>query len=132
MSKTVLVCGGRYYDNAVAVHGALANIDRVHGVNRIVTGGCGGADALGEEWAEMHDVSVSTYIPNWVRHGKAAGPLRNQEMLEKEKPDLIIAFPGGKGTADMVRRGRKAGVEVLEINEPPTFVTAEQRSEPNG
>jgi hypothetical protein len=39
--------------------------------------------------------------------------MRNQAMLDYGKPDLVVAFPGGKGTADMVRRARVAGVKVL-------------------
>jgi hypothetical protein len=30
-------------------------------------------------------------------------------------PDLVVAFPGGRGTADMVRRAKAAGCEVLEV-----------------
>ena len=47
---------------------------------------------------------------DWTKHGKAAGPIRNQKMLD-ECPDLVVAFPGGKGTADMVRRAMKAGID---------------------
>jgi hypothetical protein len=45
-----------------------------------------------------------------------AGPLRNYQMLEEGKPDLVVAFPGGGGTKDMVRRAVKAGVSVHEVN----------------
>ena len=37
-------------------------------------------------------------------------------MLDEGKPDLVIAFPGGKGTADMARRAREAGIEVIEVS----------------
>ena len=48
---------------------------------------------------------------DWKKYGKKAGPLRNQQMLEEGKPDLVVAFPGGNGTADMVRRAKKANIE---------------------
>jgi hypothetical protein len=60
-------------------------------------------------------VPVSAHPADWFSHGKAAGPIRNQEMLAMEAPALVVAFPGGRGTADMVRRARKAGVDVLEV-----------------
>jgi hypothetical protein len=47
--------------------------------------------------------------------GRKAGPIRNQRMLDEHAPDLVVAFPGGRGTADMVRRARKSGVEVAKI-----------------
>ncbi len=50
----------------------------------------------------------------WMKYGKAAGPIRNARMLAEGKPDLVVAFPGGRGTADMLRRVREAGIEVIE------------------
>jgi len=52
----------------------------------------------------------------WDELGKKAGPLRNQRMLDEGKPDLVVAFPGGGGTKDMVRRAVKAGVAIHEVN----------------
>jgi hypothetical protein len=48
--------------------------------------------------------------------GKTAGPLRNQRMLDEGKPDLVVAFPGGGGTKDIVRRAVKAGLALHEVN----------------
>jgi len=63
---------------------------------------------------------VKTFaIPaRWAKHGKAAGPKRNQAMLN-HVIDRVAAFPGGKGAADMVRRTRLAGVEVLTVTDQP-------------
>ncbi len=47
----------------------------------------------------------------WETYGKAAGPIRNREML-LNLPALVVAFPGGKGTADMVRQAERAGIPV--------------------
>lgn len=47
--------------------------------------------------------------------GKAAGPIRNQRMLDDGKPDRVLAFPGGRGTANMVKLAKAAGVPVHEI-----------------
>jgi hypothetical protein len=45
-----------------------------------------------------------------------AGPIRKQQMLDEGKPDLVVAFPGGRGTAHMVRIARAAGIEVIEAS----------------
>lgn len=56
------------------------------------------------------------YPANWLKYGRMAGAMRNQQMLDEEEVDLVVAFPGGKGTADMVRRARAAGIEVREVS----------------
>jgi hypothetical protein len=52
---------------------------------------------------------------DWEKYGKAAGPIRNQQILVEGKPDLVVAFQGGRGTANMVSRAQQAGVPVVEI-----------------
>jgi hypothetical protein len=77
-------------------------------------GGARGADALAKEWAKTHpDIVRWGCKAEWKKYGPAAGPLRNQRMLEW-LPDLVVAFSGGKGTADMVRRARAGSIEVIE------------------
>lgn len=110
----VLVCGGRYYDN----YGKMTEVlDAIHAetpIALIIEGGQFGADFLASTWARGHRVPYKAVHPEWNRHGKAAGPIRNREMLGLA-PDLVVAFPGGRGTADMVRQARDAGVTVREI-----------------
>ncbi len=60
--------------------------------------------------------SPEVYEADWHEHGRAAGPIRNARMIAEGRPDLVIAFPGGRGTADMVSRARKAGIEVREVS----------------
>lgn len=84
-------------------------------VHKIIHGGARGADALAGEWAECFGVPFRVFPANWDRDGKAAGPIRNQRMIDEGKPDLVIVFPGGRGTADMVMRARKAGITIREI-----------------
>lgn len=83
----------------------------------IITGMAKGADTLIIDWCVVNWVVWHECPALWDVHGKAAGPIRNQQMLDDWEPDLIIAYPGGAGTADMVRRGQKAGVEVIKIDE---------------
>lgn len=80
----------------------------------IVHGAARGADTIARLVAEDLGLATEAHPADWKKHGKAAGPIRNQEMLDSGI-DLVIAFPGGNGTADMVKRARQAGVEVVEV-----------------
>ena len=93
-------------------------LDRIHGltpITALIEGGAPGADRAAREWAQEHQVKAVTVPALWDLHGKAAGPIRNQRMVDDFKPDLVVAFPGGTGTADMVQRARKAGLAVEMI-----------------
>lgn len=110
----VIVCGGRNYSDRGRV---FATLDAIHAATPIAVlmhGNARGADGLADEWA-AGKVKTATFTPLWEEHGRAAGPLRNQEMLDAG-PDLVIAFPGGRGTADMVRRAKAVGVRVIEVH----------------
>ena len=109
----VLVCGGRDYRNRLMVYSVLAKYHAEAGIDRLIEGGERGADSLARDWAESAGIPVDTYPADWEAHGSFAG--RNRVMLEEGKPDLVIAFPGGKGTRNMMKQARKAGVEVVEI-----------------
>jgi hypothetical protein len=105
----VLVCGGRDYNDKVKLYWELGHIE---GISCIITGAARGADYLAEMWAMSTPGMVLQRFPaDWKTHGKAAGPIRNQKMLDEGKPDLVV-----KGTADMVARAQKAGVQVKEIS----------------
>lgn len=112
-SVKLLVTGGRDFRDQGAVNRALDDLHAVRPVWRLVHGGARGADALGQRWASARDVTTVVYPARWSEHGRAAGPIRNQLMLDQQCPGLVIAFPGGRGTADMVERAKKAGVEVI-------------------
>jgi hypothetical protein len=112
----VLVCGGRDFGATREERLLLRDtLDRLGAIQVLIEGGAHGADRLAAEWAAAaHSVSLVTFPARWQEHGKAAGPIRNQQMLDEGKPDLVLAFPGGRGTADMVSRARRAGVLVRE------------------
>lgn len=109
----VLVCGGRDYADAERVAEVLTAICQDDAV--IIHGAAKGADALADVWAREHGLRVERYPADWRKYGRRAGPVRNQQMLDEGKPDLVVAFPGGRGTADMVKRARAAGVAVQEV-----------------
>jgi hypothetical protein len=111
----VLVCGGRNYWDGNRVWRVLnAAVDRL-GLSVVIQGGATGADNLAWQWARDHGVPFETYAADWHAQGNAAGPIRNQRMIDEGRPDVVIAFPGGRGTADMVRRAEAAGIKVVRI-----------------
>lgn len=116
MSMAVLVCGGRDYEQHERVFAVLDNIHAKKEIICIVTGGAPGADAMAAKWAMQNEVKFLTVPAQWSKHGKAAGPLRNTKMLEDCHylfvDYMVVAFPGGNGTADMVRQAKEKGVKV--------------------
>lgn len=110
----ILVCGGRDYKNVSAVYHALYAIHQKRGITLIIEGGAAGADLLARKWAQENGVPVQTFEAEWEKYGKAAGPKRNERMLAEGNPDGVIAFPGGRGTADMVSKAKAASVKVWQ------------------
>ena len=84
-------------------------------MTEIIEGGAKGADKLAREWAASRGIPVRTFKADWRRYGRGAGPQRNEQMLDEGKPDLVVAFPGGSGTASMMRLARAAGVRVQAV-----------------
>lgn len=117
----VLVCGGRDYDDRAKVYSVLNELDRTGDVSCIIHGAARGADSLAEDWALRrctglgNSIGVSRFPADWTRFGKSAGYIRNAQMLREGMPDLVVAFPGGRGTANMVKLAKDAGVEVIEV-----------------
>ena len=111
----VLVCGGREYDARTVLYGILDGIHRANEIDVVISGMARGADMLAHDWAAEQGIQVNPFPADWKTHSRAAGPIRNQQMIDQGKPDLVVAFPGGTGTEDMVRRATKAGVRVVRI-----------------
>jgi predicted Rossmann-fold nucleotide-binding protein len=109
----VLVCGGRDYDDRAAVYSSLDSLHAEHGFTLLIAGGARGADTLAAQWAQDRGVPTQVYMAEWERFGREAGPIRNQRMLEEGTPDVVVAFPGGRGTTNMVAQARAAGLRVF-------------------
>lgn len=108
----VLVCGGRDYADTVAVIRALAWVKDNFGMDLLIHGAARGADSLAGAAANTLGVPVAEYPANWARDGLSAGPRRNELML-RQRPDMVLWFPGGNGTAHMVRIARREGVPTV-------------------
>lgn len=107
----VVVTGGRDYRGR-AVWFAMSG----HAVAEVACGAATGADALAIEAAEELGIPMRLFPADWKKHGRAAGPIRNGEMLREFKPDVVWAFPGGRGTADCVRQAKALGIPVVEMD----------------
>lgn len=96
----------------------------------IISGKASGADQVALDWATVNWLNTIEFVADWndfsppcktkyTATGKPynalAGFKRNQEMIDKGKPDLVVAFPGNTGTKDMIHRAKKANIEVMEI-----------------
>lgn len=113
----VLVCGDRNWEDGAMIHAQLAKAkSNAQSPVTVIHGDARGADTLGGLAAQRLKLEVHAFPANWQRFGRGAGPIRNREMLD-ERPDLVLAFhddlDNSKGTADMVRIARKAGIPVV-------------------
>lgn len=125
MRSMWIVTGGRDFDDADLVAAILSRAVAQHGAPDIVLYGSErGADWLATEWFCQHTRARVELVPaRWDLVGRRAGPMRNAAMLERLREHLVgdgrtgmlVAFPGGTGTADMVRRAKQAGVTVLHV-----------------
>jgi hypothetical protein len=111
----VLVTGGRNYSNKEFLYSILDTINSKSPISLIIHGGANGADKLSGDWGTYRDIDVKVYKADWDTHGKKAGILRNIEMLDDSKPDLVVAFFGGNGTLHMKTYAKKQGYKVLDL-----------------
>src|SRR5574338_295009 len=122
MSINVVVTGGRDYADEAHVFERLDYVAELYGgVARLAHGACSGADTLAVRWATSRGVPLAAYPAKWREYGRRAGPMRNADMLVREKPAILVAFPGGKGTDDCVRQAQRMGYVLLDCRDshPP-------------
>lgn len=111
----VLVTGGRDYLDVRRVFAGLDRLnDAVGGITEIIEGGASGADIRARWWAEREQIKITEVPAEWAKHGKRAGYIRNRQMAELN-PDIVLACPGGNGTADMVSIAKLRGIRVVYL-----------------
>jgi hypothetical protein len=117
----VLICGDRYWNHVGMIKHYLQSLtlNTYPKQITIIEGGCRGADEIAGCLAKDLGMNVIEEKADWFKYGKAAGPIRNQLMLDKHKPELVVAFhndvDNSKGTKDMLERAKNAGVKTLVI-----------------
>ena len=118
----ILVCGGRDFTGYTLLFNILEEIwNREHKPGTefvVIEGDATGADFLAKCWV-IHEFKhpkehLETYPANWKLYGKKAGPIRNQQMLDEGKPDIVLAFPteNSVGTWDMIERAKKNNLDI--------------------
>lgn len=110
----MLVCGGRDFGDFSYLEHTLNKCRTWWNITTVITGGAKGADTLAERWAMRNQLELIVCLADWTKYGKAAGMIRNKEMLQ-HAPDVVVAFPGGAGTENMIRISRQAGVPVFIV-----------------
>lgn len=113
----ILVCGGRDYLNWAKMGNVLSQL--FNDGDTLIHGASKGADFMSEYTVRRYGfkVTVERYPADWDKHGKKAGIVRNSKMLVEGKPDLVVAFPGGRGTDNMISIAKTAGVKVIEVED---------------
>src|ERR1700727_625335 len=101
----ILVTGGRDYHDHEKVSAVLSALHKANPIQIVIHGGATGADSLAAIWAMTQGIHAASVPALWNVYGNRAGPLRNGAMLLL-KPELLVAFPGGRGTANMVIQAR--------------------------
>lgn len=109
--KTVIVTGGRNYSD----YNKVSDVLRFLSPSLIVQGGATGADYLAFRYAQSAQIECQTYEADWEKYPKAAGPIRNRLMLIKHPDAVVVAFPGGRGTANCVKQALDRNMIVLEV-----------------
>lgn len=112
----VVVTGGRHYGDWQFLFDTLDEIHAEDTITLLAHGACkdGGADILAEDWAKSREIPYMGVPAKWNTggRGRAEGQIRNGVMLDLVKPDLVVAFTGGAGTAGCVKQADKRGIVV--------------------
>ncbi len=107
----VLVCGGRDFRDYHFVAKCLDQLHKKTPITRLRHGAAPGADTHAKIWAMKNDIPTDHYPADWNTYGNSAGPIRNAQMIV-DRPDLVVAFPGGNGTAHMTKIAKEDKIKV--------------------
>jgi len=106
-----LVCGGRDFDDYLYLCRRMNYFHEQLGITEVLHGAAKGADMCAANWATARGIPTRAFPADWQGLGKAAGPIRNRQMVAQQ-PDCVIAFKGGRGTHDLINQARVAGIIV--------------------
>jgi hypothetical protein len=113
----ILFCGDRHWTNYKSICDVMADLNP----DAVIEGEAPGADSLARDAAEYFGIPVLPFHADWGQYGRAAGPIRNKQMLDEGKPDMVVAFhndiQNSKGTLNMVKQARKQNIKVFVYTE---------------
>ncbi len=107
----LIVSGSRNCTDDKKIFSELDRIHRTANITLIIHGGARGVDALAGLWATNNNIPVQVYPADWVTFGRAAGPIRNKQMLDSH-PDRWIAFPSedSRGTKNFITQAMETTI----------------------
>jgi len=113
---SVMVTGSRNWNKVKIIEDELSLVNSLHKEILLIEGSSKGADLIAKNYAIRNNWKVKSYPAEWNKYGKAAGPIRNKQMLDC-KPDLILAFPTKEsvGTKGVIRMAREKGLNLKVI-----------------
>lgn len=113
----VLVCGSRDWTDRDFIFETLSRLHTVAPFTLLIEGECpyGGVDVMARDWANENKVPVMSFVAEFGPDGHVLGPKRNAKMLKEGKPDIVVAFPGNRGTNNMIKQATEAGIVVESI-----------------
>ena len=126
----LLVTGGRDFNNFLFVDSVLRSINEATKIDLVVHGAARGLDSAVSDWCKFVGIHQASIPALWDHLGNPAGAIRNS-IMSKLNIDLCVAFPGGKGTADMVKKAKKKGVVVISVSVIEENVNLEEYLEAN-
>ncbi|MEO2177790.1 MAG: SLOG family protein [bacterium] len=118
---TVLICGGRDYLNYPRFEAVLNAMFEKWNFLVLIHGGARGADVMTDTWISRtcYDMpfALQVFPADWRTHGRRAGYLRNLQMAEEGRPDVVVAFPGGVGTEMMIEIARDKNIPAIRVSD---------------
>lgn len=120
----VLICGGTDFEDYDLMQEVC--FQYLYPGDTLIHGDAPGADTMAAKCAATQyggiwNIDILPFPADWKKYGRAAGPIRNKQMLDEGKPDFVVALPGNKGTADMVKQAKKAGLKVFFPRRDTTY-----------
>lgn len=109
-----IIAGGRKFKDAILLKKEVDDFRDTHDITEIVSGHALGADSLGEAYANFYGIKLTIFKADWDTYGRAAGPIRNKQMIDYA--DAIIVFWDGKsrGTKNDIDLAKEKGI-ILKI-----------------
>lgn len=84
-------------------------------VTAVLCGECRGVDQVGKAWARLAGIPVESFPADWERHGRAAGPKRNEEMAKSADALIVIRYPRSRGSRSMLELAKRHGLAIKDI-----------------
>ena len=104
------------YADRERIFQVLSDLHRARGIEVILHGAASGVDLLSVVWADKNGLRAVPFPADWARDGKLASQKRNRKIISQGRPHLLLAFPGGKGTAEVIRFAKAEGVQVVDVD----------------